>query len=519
MLRKIGLLVMTLAAVVTSALTFTAPANAQEPDSSVLAPLRQRLDSYLDAISTLGVHEQSRECGFLISSCSDSLVRQYVTLYLYSHYMESRQMGIEAVAIDIADGWLLNGKVQMKSSIDLMNARIFADFNRSSLVGERAPELCMKDDSGAAVSLFSEEPRKRYAVLYFYDTGCATCTMQTVLLRTWLDSCTYPLDVYAVYTGQDSAAWMEYRKARLSVSSPSVRMHHLWDPDVDSDFQRKYGVLQTPQMLLVGKDNVILGRRLDVPALGAMVDRLFSTDSYEYGSDEKNRILSVVFGGPDGPKSVDKVNELSDYIVQNASSDPVAFKQAVGDMFYYLASQPEGFYREGAGYLADKYILSRPDVWDSGADTMKVVSYARTMTDLLSRCAPGGPVPGLKVRGTMCMHGVPASVMRSAGLTPSPDAEDETRMWKLGKIRGDVYVMLYDRGCGKCRENLAAADSLLRRDGSVKLLLVEVSAQKNVRGRNQCSVLDAFDLTSLPFIFRMKDGVVEERYLDFLQKL
>ena len=49
--------------------------------------------------------------------------------------------------------------------------------------------------------------------------------------------------------------------------SANVSVTNLWDPSLNSDFQRKYGVLKTPQMFLIGKDGVILGRKLDVPAL------------------------------------------------------------------------------------------------------------------------------------------------------------------------------------------------------------------------------------------------------------
>lgn len=508
-----------LMAIVLSALAGTGIVRAQSPDSAAFAALGRKLDSYMDAMADLSAREQGGECSFLISSCTDSLVRQYVTLYLYSHYVSSAVMGAEAVAVDIFDKWIADGKVKMKSDVDLMNARIFADFNRMSLVGKKTPEVTLRDTSGASVTLFSGGERlPRYAVLYFYDTGCSSCLAQTVLLRTWLDGeVPYPLDVYAVYTGQDETAWETYRNARFSRSSASVRMHHLWDPDSDADFQRKFGVLQTPQMLLVGKDNVILGRKLDVPALAVLLEHFRSADSYEYGSEASAGALDAVFSTFGDDLNVSDVNAMSDRMAAGTSSDPAAFKEMMGDMFYWLAAKTDGRYREGARYLAEKYILSRPDVWDTAADSVKVVSYAETMYDLLSRALPGKPAPDVKLRGRMVSGCVPASVMAECGLRSAGGGKSRSSsgVWRLDRLKKASYVVFYDRGCASCRANIAAADTLMRENRKMRMLLVDVSDGHHVKRQDDSAIPDSFDLTVLPYILRVENGLVEERYVDF----
>ncbi len=52
-------------------------------DSSALNALGRKLDEYIGAILPLPVSEQEEECDFLISSCRDSLTRQYVALRLW----------------------------------------------------------------------------------------------------------------------------------------------------------------------------------------------------------------------------------------------------------------------------------------------------------------------------------------------------------------------------------------------------------------------------------------------------
>lgn len=481
------------------------PAMAQAPDSAAFRALEHKLDSYVKAIEPLDVHTQEEECSFLISSCTDSLVRQHVALYLYSHYIGSEVMDAEAVAIDIADKWFFSGKVRMKSDIDLMNAKIYADFNRQSLVGERAPELSLKDSDGKEIPLFGSDFQEHYSVLYFYDTGCPDCLVQTVMLRTFLDAWHRPLDVYAVYSGADSLAWKAYREKRLGVSSAQVTVHNLWDPELESDFQRKYGVLKTPQMFLIGKDNVILGRRLDVPALGLMLRNIYSSDDYEYGSQKSMEMFSGIFSSFGDSLCVEDINGLADRISERTAASPAAFKESVGDMFYYISTMQDGCYKEGTKYLADKYILSRPDIWDTAADSLKVVGYARTMSDLLSRAMPGSRVPDIRVRGVMAHGGKPC---------PAPDSVRRQKSWNLARLRHDTYVMFYDKDCGRCHENIRAAGLMLRMDRRMRVLFVRMSGG-DMSSETQ-RLLDTFDMTVLPFILRIDGkGTVQERYVDF----
>lgn len=476
-------------------------------DSTAMSALDGKLDSYIKAIEYLDVEEQKSECGFLISSCSDSLVRQHVALRLYSHFLGSELMNSEAVAIGIADGWFFNGKVKMLSDIDLMNARIFAEFNRSSLVGERAPELTLCGISDDSLSLFRLDRSTRYSILYFYDTGCPNCLVQSVLMRNFLHSAAWPLDFYAVYTGVDSLAWKSYVADRFDVGNPMVNVHSLWDSEVASDFQRKYGVLQTPQMLLVGKDNVILGRRLDVPALSVLLGQLYASDEYEYGGDVSNSFFDNIIGPSVEGVSTERINALTDRIVEHSGESFSALKETVGDLFYYLSGQSEGRYKEAEKYLVDKYVLSRPDIWDSTADSMKVVNYAAIRSDLLSRAEVGSLVPDLVVDGIMARHKVPDAVRDW-----KRDDYGKASKHRLPRLRKDAYVMFYDDACSRCRANMDAADSLLRADRKMRVLFVRIPSSPEMNA----PLLDSLDLTSLPFIMKVdRKGQVTARYVEF----
>ncbi len=123
-------------------LTVAADAFAQL-DSTVRAALDERLSEYFAAIEFEGPETQKGECDFLIDTCVDSLMRQHVALSAYEHYRDSKVMGAEAVAIHVFDKWFDSGKVKMRDENELLAPRIYAEFNRRSLIGNQAPEMTL----------------------------------------------------------------------------------------------------------------------------------------------------------------------------------------------------------------------------------------------------------------------------------------------------------------------------------------------------------------------------------------
>ena len=236
---------------------------APRPDSAALKALDAKLSEYLEVLTPQVERVKEGECDFLIESTEDSLLRQRIALKIYDFYITSHVMGDEAVAIHVFDKWFADGKVQMLSDIDLMNARIFADFNRNSLLGCAAPRLSLQNRGGG----LEQAPEEgRISVLFFYDTSCTKCKVETILMKQVLQSGQHSFDFFAIYTGTSQSEWEAFIDNNYSFETPGVTVHHLWDPELTSDFQRLYGVLQTPRIFMVAPDGEIIGRGLDTEA-------------------------------------------------------------------------------------------------------------------------------------------------------------------------------------------------------------------------------------------------------------
>ena len=439
-----------------------------------MAMLGERLQEYYKAIERESLTVQKGECDFLIESMTDSLLRQFVALDAYGHYFNSPLMGAENVAIYIYDKWINSGKVKMKSQEDLMAAKIHAEFNRQSLIGKQAPDLQGLNNQNG-----------KYRVLYFYDTDCSKCKFESILLRNLLNSKAYPVQFVAFYVGDNKQAWEEYVLKSLTVNSKTVETVHMWDPTMESDYQRKYGVLQTPRLFLIAPDGTIIGRGLDTKALEILLDDAFQEKILAYGSPESEILYDGIFAMSGGKPSENEVKGISDYIHDKtlARGDTLMFKQMAGDYLYYLASHSGEGFKEGMRYHINKNILVDNGVWRSSDDSLKVIGFARIMDDLLSKAAPGTKVPAIKVTGRLYKG------------QKSRDVKV-----RLDKLRGNRnYIMFITDGCEICAAQKDAAFEILKKE-KANVLMINMDEIMESSPALASKLMDAFDLSSLPYI-------------------
>lgn len=462
--------------------------NAQE-----YPELGAKLKEYFTALAGESVTVQNAECDFLIESATDSLVRQYVTLKIYDHYLNSRIMGDEAVAVHIVDKWLSTGRVKMHSEEDLRNARLFAEFNRASLIGKNAPGISLKDPDGMAVKIPASG---YYNVIYFYDTGCPTCRFETARLKAYLrENDSLNIKTWAIYTGADADAWVSYREEFDGVT-------HLWDPAIESDWQRLYGVLKTPSMFLVNPDGVIIGRGLDTPALKVLLSREFNTGNYSYGDDSQTVRYAQMFAAYGDTLKVEHILDVADYLAARTfgEGNTDSFKQVEGDLLYFLSQQKEEVYKDAIIPFVRRYI-SNEDIWDTPEDKAQVLSLGEFLSEMTARTPAGSEIPDLTVPGTLRRKPFPIFVKAA-----------KEGNYALRKLKGKPsYIVFYSATCSACQELLEGVDKAIE-SRKVKVLLVNMdTAMDQPVGQ---TLLDTFDLTTIPFVIQVdKKGIIEHRYV------
>ncbi|MGN0191259.1 MAG: TlpA family protein disulfide reductase [Candidatus Cryptobacteroides sp.] len=308
--------------------------NAQEPDYG-------KLREYLGALERFDLDTKIEESDFIIGSSEELGMGLEVAVKVYEHFRNSTLMGDENVAVHVADKWILPLCSETCALADstLAEIRTFAQFNRESLLGARAPLLpeAGLEDFGPGDS----------RVLFFYDFDCAKCKVEIPKLEALMDR-HKELSLNVFYTGTDMQRWDGFRKLRFKGA------RHFSDPENESDFILKYSVTATPRMFLIDGDGFITGRMLDCDALEELLT-----------------------------------------LRKNAG------KKAITELFNTLVPQRGNEAKEALEYLIDNYILCENSVFDTSEDSLMVIGFAQIQKDLLSRARPGSELPGIRVRGSL----------------------------------------------------------------------------------------------------------------------
>ena len=446
-----------------------------------------KMDAYFEAIKAATIEEKCEEVRFLMDSASDPSLRAHIAQYIFSHYSDSPVMGDENVAVFTANEWIIPGKVEVGAS-ELAAAKSYVRFTGRSLIGMKAPPLTLRDINAQTVTLF-DAPGQRYTVLLFYDTTCAPCALETEYLKRYLPTAPIPLDVVAVYVGIREPSWARYRATGLTLEG----VLHLWDPGMQSDFQEAYGVVKTPALFLIAPDRTIVGRRLDTKSLTALLEAIVAREEeeeapYIYGSEESMAAFDGIFAGGASAKDV---LETAAYIEKRTlgENNPAGYARAAGDLLYYLSLRRSEAFMEALPPFIDGYVYGK-DVW-SASDSVQVLTLANLMKGLLSKCPVGAAVPDVKVCGTL----------------RRPGKADRQKTIRLRKLKGQPGVVVFaSDSCSACESAGPGLDRLLK-EGSRKMKVFVTQADP--------SLLDAFDLSSLPYVLYLdKKGIVTRRYVD-----
>ena len=195
-------------------------------------------------------------------------------------------------------------------------------------------------------------------VLFFYDTECSTCRRQAPLLadlaRNYHGE---SLTLFAIYTQGDRQAWENYVRETFSgIDNPDVTVVHLWDPEAETGYHKKYAVLSTPMLFLTDSQNKIVGRGLDADALAQMLD-IRNAQVLQY-----NRLFDNIFSQFE-PLTFASVQGLTDALHQRTAANPDLHTEMMVNLFNYLRTSETLPKQQGALYLAEQYIAADPDSW------------------------------------------------------------------------------------------------------------------------------------------------------------
>ncbi len=237
-----------------------------------------KLDGYIDgyiAMTPFCKDSLITACDYLISFSKDPVIKSHITRHLFEKFYNSEIMGMESIAIHIGKKYYLGKEVELPKDMNLNALQIFIEFNENSLLGMTAPPLLLKNLKDSTVSLSSVS--SDFTLVYFFDDQCAVCKKELPLLKEIVGK--YPpekLTVYAVYTQSGKENLKRFIEQEFNNTKANKNWIFVWDPTFESNFQKLYNVIKTPQMFLLDRGKVITGRNLDNQALLQLLEIEYS---------------------------------------------------------------------------------------------------------------------------------------------------------------------------------------------------------------------------------------------------
>lgn len=344
-------------------LSFPTILSAQETDSTKNEITKDDIILVLQIFDGQPISTVIQKAEYFIETGKDSTQRAFFASAVIDYYIASKIMGYDEAAVYIADNYFLNGKYKYPDAEKYQIIKLYVDCNRRSLLGLSAPELNLPDITGTKISLRKSEGT--YKILYFYDDECLSCKRQLPALMQYLQSIRdFKVTFYRVFTQNDRERWISYiSDVNSKFPLPkTVNTVDVWDPDLTSDFPELYGVLSTPQLLVINKNNEIVGRKLTPRALSQVIE--MEQNKPTAMETLFSSIFSPIVSNTSVNMDTTKITEAVDMFYEDSKDNPDFFHESMYSLFHYLKKQDDYDLQRGAAYLAKKYIVDMPGMWE-----------------------------------------------------------------------------------------------------------------------------------------------------------
>ncbi len=320
-----------------------------EKYKAVLINLPQNRDSILTFI------DNTLESNSLTLSQKEIAASSFFDFYRESKFMEHAQF-----AVYIADRYFINKKLNYQGKGGNVLPQIYADFNRYSLIGEKAPNITLKSISGPEVKI-GDSFNNRYTIILFFDENCPFCKELIPEIKEILTNYSYlNIGITAVYT-QTSYNNLVAFVGKNFTKSELKTWSFFWDPELSSSFHKYYNVTKTPQILLVNNSGVIIGRNLDTDALRLVLDR--EKDNIDFAYKQAEQFVPEYLSLFDLSKQDEFEKAISPLFSKLKEKNLLMYNAVFYHLYIYLSMDDNQISKERAIYLSKKYIIPYRHLW------------------------------------------------------------------------------------------------------------------------------------------------------------
>ncbi len=193
---------------------------------------------------------------------------KFICNWLLIKYQPSKTsvMDGEAVFVHIIDKYITKELAKWNTEKELADIQKKAFEMKASLLNRKGPDVISTDPFGNTKSIY--EMTQPYLIVFMYDTKCEHCQKETPLLRKFIDERKEKdLGVYAIVLNSTENEWKEFMVQNRMQDWTNVR-----DP-TNRSIYAKYFVDITPEIYVLNKDRIIIGKNLKVEQIATIIER------------------------------------------------------------------------------------------------------------------------------------------------------------------------------------------------------------------------------------------------------
>jgi peroxiredoxin len=173
-------------------------------------------------------------------------------------------MDPESVFVKMANNYFTYERAFWSDSIQTAAILKRAYEMGQSLVGQKAQNIISTDDKGQRQELYKKTAD--YIIVYMYNPECEHCMVETPKLHAYYLKNKAEIDVFAVAIDTDDTKWKNYIKKQ------NLTWTNVFDP-TNRSIYGKYWVDITPEIYVLNKERIIIGKNLKSDQIQIIIDR------------------------------------------------------------------------------------------------------------------------------------------------------------------------------------------------------------------------------------------------------
>lgn len=218
-----------------------------------------------------------------------SEIYKYTVHYITNNFEKSKYMGMDAVFVHMALKYYTHELAFWVDSAQIDKIQERAKIQEPLLIGKKAINLSLLDTAGVWQSMYKLPTE--FTILVFWDPECGHCKKELPSLAAYFEKIRKKnsISVYAVSSDHNDA-WKKFiREHKLDFMNVAVPQEVYKDQlkvneyvlggftDVKSlNYPTTYDIFTTPQIYLLNKDKIIVGKKLDTELLKQVLEQRFN---------------------------------------------------------------------------------------------------------------------------------------------------------------------------------------------------------------------------------------------------